>query len=920
MRPLKLTLSAFGPYAGTTEIDMSALGEKGLYLITGDTGAGKTTIFDAITFALYEQPSGDNRENKMLRSKYAAPSTDTFVEFTFEYAQKQYTVYRSPEYERPKLKGDGMTTAGAKAQLTLPDGSTINNRKDVNSYIQELTGLDGDRFCRIAMIAQGDFLKLLLASTKERQEIFRKLFDTDFYSHIQERLSSDTNRLSREMSTIRAAISQYTEGVLCHEASPFSEQLEKAKNHTLPDGETIPLIQNLIDADKLEEQRCTAEIAKADKLLEDVGAKLAKAQEQQKLCRQLAESMELYNNRSPLLRQLAQQLEQQRARRPEIEEADGKAAVITAELPKYDDAAEKRQLLDSVTENIAASVASVEKKKSDAEAAAAEISSLKAELKSLETAGEKKVQLLRTLEQLRSQREKFEKLYADIDKYKTLRDQYIEAQQKYLADDAEYQRLKQIYDEQNRAFLHEQAGILSEKLTDGEPCPVCGSTIHPSPAKKSPGAPTEAELKSSKTSCEKAYQKAVSASSEAGSINGAARSQQEIVESGISQLLSGCKIGEAYEKSKQTVARLKAEEKAVNSAIAAEQKNIERKQKLDLILPQKEQQLETLQADIAALGRQTASMQAQQEALRRQTDELFASLTFESRAAAEQQLKLLADKKSAYLTSLQTAETNLTECKRSTDELSGKIDTLRSQLKEGDGSEYAALAADKQQLSDMRADLLKQQKLLHSRISSNSAALHNIRAQAEILSQHEARFSWLSALSSTAAGGISGKDKLSLETYVQRTYFDRIIARANTRLMEMTSGQYELIRRQKADNNQSQSGLDLNVIDHYNDTQRSVNTLSGGESFKASLSLALGLADEIQSSAGGIRLDSMFIDEGFGSLDDDSLSQAVRVLQGLTEGNRLIGIISHVAELKSKIDRQIIITKQKSGGSSVRII
>jgi exonuclease SbcC len=219
-----------------------------------------------------------------------------------------------------------------------------------------------------------------------------------------------------------------------------------------------------------------------------------------------------------------------------------------------------------------------------------------------------------------------------------------------------------------------------------------------------------------------------------------------------------------------------------------------------------------------------------------------------------------------------------------------------------------------------RTELLKHQKELHSRIVTNSAVQNSITEQSAQLQKLEHRYRWLLALSDTANGSVSGKNKISLEAYVQTTYFDRIIARANTRLMDMTGGQYELVRRRQAANNVSQSGLDLDVIDQYNDTERSVNTLSGGESFKASLSLALGLADEIQSSAGGIRLDSMFIDEGFGSLDDESLSQAIKVLMGLTEGNRLVGIISHVAELKSKIDRQIVITKQKSGGSSAQII
>ena len=208
---------------------------------------------------------------------------------------------------------------------------------------------------------------------------------------------------------------------------------------------------------------------------------------------------------------------------------------------------------------------------------------------------------------------------------------------------------------------------------------------------------------------------------------------------------------------------------------------------------------------------------------------------------------------------------------------------------------------------------------VRTRLSSNAAVKKKIEEKSGELTSLEERWAWVKALSNTANGNITGKEKVMLETYIQMTYFDRILVRANRRLLSMTGGQYELVRRQVADNNRSQSGLELDVIDHYNGTQRSVKTLSGGESFKASLSLALGLSDEVQSSAGGIRLDTMFVDEGFGSLDEESLQQAIRTLAELGEGNRLVGIISHVGELKEKIDRQIVVTKAKTGGSRAEI-
>ncbi len=209
---------------------------------------------------------------------------------------------------------------------------------------------------------------------------------------------------------------------------------------------------------------------------------------------------------------------------------------------------------------------------------------------------------------------------------------------------------------------------------------------------------------------------------------------------------------------------------------------------------------------------------------------------------------------------------------------------------------------------------------MHSYIASNKSALQKIKLKSGDLDDYEKRYQWVLPLSNTANGKVAGKEKIMLETYIQMTYFDRIISRANTRFMVMSGGQYELKRRKEAEDKKAQSGLDLDIIDHYNGTERSVKTLSGGESFKASLSLALGLSDEIQSIAGGIKLDTMFVDEGFGNLDDDSINQAMNALSGLAEGNRLVGIISHVSELKNRIDKQIVVAKEKSGGSKANII
>ena len=232
--------------------------------------------------------------------------------------------------------------------------------------------------------------------------------------------------------------------------------------------------------------------------------------------------------------------------------------------------------------------------------------------------------------------------------------------------------------------------------------------------------------------------------------------------------------------------------------------------------------------------------------------------------------------------------------------------------------ETEVLEAEKLSLTVQKKEITEQQKNVHARLTANEKAQTNIAAKAEQMKLLEEKHAWVRTLSDTANGTLSGKDKIMLETYIQTTYFDRILQRANLRLLKMSGGQYDLKRRRKADTMRGQSGLELDIIDHVNGTERSVNTLSGGEAFLASLALALGLSDEVQMST-GIKLDTLFVDEGFGSLDSEALSKAYHTLASLTEGNRLVGIISHVAELKEKIDKQIIVTKDKLGRSNATI-
>jgi len=354
--------------------------------------------------------------------------------------------------------------------------------------------------------------------------------------------------------------------------------------------------------------------------------------------------------------------------------------------------------------------------------------------------------------------------------------------------------------------------------------------------------------------------------------------------------------------------------------LQAEEENLRKKKQLEEELAAGEKRMAELQEELSDRKQELAAEETRCTELKKQAEELASSLPYTDRNEALQKKEELIGFIDSLRTELERAEQHYNECRTALTELKGRISQLENQLEQGDDCCAEKEEARKAELSREKEILQGQLQKARTRISTNETVRKNIKETSGQLEILEERWTWVKSLSNTANGNITGKEKVMLETYIQMTYFDRIILRANRRLMSMTGGQYELVRRQVAENNRSQSGLELDVIDHYNGSQRSVKTLSGGESFKASLSLALGLSDEVQSSAGGIRLDTMFVDEGFGSLDEESLQQAIRTLAGLSEGNRLVGIISHVGELKEKIDRQVLVTKEKSGGSRVEIL
>lgn len=1446
MRPLKLVISAFGPYAGRTELDLEKLGKSGLYLITGDTGAGKTTIFDAITYALYGEASGDKREAAMLRSKYAQPGTPTEVELTFSHGGKEYRIKRNPKYERPAKRGKGMTEERAGVELICPDRPPLTKKEEADGAVVEILGIDRNQFSQIVMLAQGDFRKLLMADTRERQEIFRKVFQTQYYQTFQQKLKEQAAKASGEWEDAKKSVSQYVQAIDCDEENVYFSQADKARKGDLPIKDTVELLKRLVEQDAKEAEALGGELGLLDDRLAKVNARISKAEEQEKdrkkleqiqqdkqandeqlkereeafhreeekkdrqeeikresalmeqdlpeydrlsqlaedigkladeleasekkagedqqnvkelgetlkdlkkeqaglsgageqkerlsrqkekaqerlkICQDLENARQREQAAAVCLENACRDLRAQEAKKERQEELKGQATLLEQDLPEYDrlegfekeagilegqqEALKKaeeektrelreirQQLEDHRKEQAALSHAGEERerlvhlkdkaekykedcqslekvRKQERKAAAGleqaqeafeaerqkterkeeigkilacleqdlpkhdRLDHIRAQLDELEKslnshgeqeaeksrareklekdleglkerqaalagAGERKESLMRQKAQEESRLDSLKKLEEEAQVYQTLQAELKKSQDLYQKAQERADALEKIYSRLNRAFLDGQAGILARGLEEGQACPVCGATHHIKLAQVPEEVPGEEELDKAKRDYEKAAKDSADASKEAGKISGKASEQEarllELLEgllghkeiskalgqAGEQIFLAGKKLEELeeqiqieedqirekvvldqrvrekegqgkilepeiaglrsqiagaearkkalseqaeadakelyceskketerkqkeleeeleslkkrYDKAQQAceewgrqktelenriqlykeqlagteyfertgellpglieeirdlekrqaeeeekIARkkqleeqmpaeeqraeeingeleglkekaaqaerkrenlsgqvealrrklkyggrkeaeeilgqqkgeLKALEEAYDRAqkahsacqrekealevqidslerrldndpkyveetreqifvlmenihhleeqIRGEEANLERKGELDEKIPEMEKTVERLEKEVGELKERIIKARAQKKSLEEQEQVLRKKLRYEDKIQAQEAAGLLLEELKILEEAYKAAKQAYDKCVQKKAELEGQAKSLTERLEQAESILESEELEKRDQFTKKKKEVQVKENAARFRRQTNENLLENIRKKSKDLAALEERYGWLANLSETMSGGLKDKEKIMLETYIQMSCLDRVIRRANLRLMIMSGGQYEFKRLIGASDFRSQSGLELNVVDHYNGTERSVKTLSGGESFIASLSLALGLSEEIQSSAGGIQMDTMFVDEGFGSLDENALGQAYNALVSQTDGSRLVGIISHVSELKDKIDKKIVVVKEKSRGSRAEI-
>ena len=932
MRPLRLTLSAFGPYAAETTLDLEKLGKGGLYLITGDTGAGKTTLFDAITYALYDHSSSGIREGSMLRCKYADDKTPTFVELEFEVHGVRYTVRRNPEYQRPKARGEGMTTEKADATLTYPDDRPpVTKAKDVTAAVQEIIGLDYNQFSQIVLIAQGQFTKLLNASTEERSRIFRKLFRTQRYAQLQERLQAEASALNQQRTAQNAKLDSLLGGLQFSPEDPDAEALRALCAQTVPET-ALSLLDALTarQAAALEEVGTALQATEAQ--LDTVQQQLGAAAQAQRLAQQLAARQAELAAAKPALD----------AARAEAGRHAGDAAqldALTAQVTQAQSALAAYDALDTLcrqqTEARDAArlaAAQAHKRRTQLDSLNAALAAAETELAALADADTRLLALQNRSAQLTQRGEALAKLEQRLADCQRQAKAAHKAQENYRAAAAAQDEARARRDALERAFLDAQAGLLAESLVEGAPCPVCGSTHHPARALLPHTAPTQAQVEAARQAAAEADRQAQNASAAAQSALATANEAKTSLRRDAETLLP-----ERFTAPEGTVpltfalmTNVLAEETAALQTAQADcaaqcrqaEADCRRKAQLEADRQAKTRQRPALEQAATEADRSAAAQNASADALEGQIAERRAALPYPRRADAQAALDKLEADRRTLRTGMDTAQRKLKQAEQTVAAAEAAVEALTAQQtaaqKELPARSAEELTAQQTELTAARETLRSREKQLSAQLLPNRKTAAQYRAAAEARQTLESRWQWVSALAATAGGTLTSKQKIKLEAYIQMNYLDRILRYANTRLMQMTAGQYEL-ERIGAENQRSQSGLDLGVIDHYNGTRRSVKTLSGGESFKASLALALGLSDEVQSSAGGIRLDTLFLDEGFGSLDEESLELAIRVLSGLTEGDRLVGIISHVGALKDRIDRQVVVHKARTGGSTVEL-
>lgn len=1032
MRPIKLSLSAFGPFAGEAEIDFSKF-NQGIFLISGETGAGKTTLFDGICFALYGEASGESRRTDMMRSDFAKEDTATKAVFSFSHKGLNYKIERNPAYMRKSKRGSGMTKQAADAVLYQEEVLLAFGSKDVTRKVEEILGVSRSQYKQIAMIAQGEFLRLLYASSKEREEIFRKIFGTEILYHVQERLKEKYLEYNRQYGKMEESIFMLEEEVSIKPEEEEYEDYEKYLRKPYHKKEFMENLKRYINRKqkmqqevqgtekKLRERMDRERLARqeADSVnqkfvhLEVVKAAYRNLQEQESemesLERKIQKAETIFRELVPIEEQfqkINQQIEQSQKRIEKLEKSQKRAQIeLEQRTEEYNILMEKEPELTTFQQN-RKMIEQQEQDYQKLEKLNKKIQKISTEKGKKETQLKKcqkeKTELEKTMQELetfiaqhkdipfklREQRERKIRLEQEAEKWKKISKRAAEWEkeekkhQKLLGqfdnEQKERDALKKQLDKLSSRYDANLAGLLAQKLEEGQPCPVCGSSDHPMKAELAFEDVTQEMLKEKEKELQdkqEEYQTILEETKEA-KIKKENLEKEIKEESGLSK--------EEYPKIRGFVTKWKKEQDENQKEIELLNQLSEQLEEVQIEKETADQRLGTIQDQIMNLTSEANRKETDLQIEKTKYDQIQSKLEYDSYEEAKKEKNRLEEEEGKLRTELKASkekeerarhdliaaqkameeaeatlssqEAEHTECEI---RLENKKQELGMEEKMGARMSHKQVEDAKKSLEDYcvnlqvkenerknleedlvgrkKADLMPYDERIDKMKEEEKAVEEERKALEQDLSlcQHyygklqenlnesaqiEKEYLLWKRLSDTANGEIPGKEKITFERFVQSVYFDYVLEAANQRLLQMTDQRYLLERKEEADRKNVQTGLDLEVMDQWTGKARNIQSLSGGESFKAALSLALGLSDVIQNQKGGIQIDTIFIDEGFGTLDSESLSKAMEIMRGLSaEGNKLVGIISHVEELKDQIDQKIEVYRDREG-SQVRTV
>ena len=938
MRPIKLTLSAFGPYSKKIDIDFTQFGKTGMFLICGDTGSGKTTIFDAIIFALYGEASGTLRNVKNFRSDYAKDSSSTYVEFIFECNGKTYKVKRSPTQNiYSESKGTEIQKAASADLTEIVDGMErtplATKEKDTTNKIQEIIGIDANQFKSVAMLAQGEFQKVLTSTTKEsdnRKIILRNIFGTERYNVLQEKLKEETKAKKEEHEQAMRLIKAYIDEIEAFDEKHLAACQELAQMKIPSAEQATELLKNM-----LSEISSMSEKALADRdKIQEAFTEISKNFELAKRNKQIAENLE---SKKKSLKSISESLAVETQKQSEHLANKEKNLENQNEIVKTENekesllaiASDEKHLFELEKDEKALNNLLNQSAK-DKENLSTDLKKKSEELSKLTNIDKAIMEAEKERNDLDKKAERIKNILADFTNYLENEKQKKDVQIKFKEADKKYNEASKIFEDVNNAYLENQAGLLAKNLKDGLPCPVCGSTAHPkicaiknssvhgydiSTIKKS----EIDKLKKDKESLDKERNKHSSDSAALIKENESIKKkltaavQKEALlpgdEAELSQKLFGI-IQEKYKSLKSALDEIESKKNVLDEKAKL-------KKALEKEIEALRQKRDEANEKLSGAKEKSAAAKASINALKKNIDKAKSSLKTKSLNEALEKIKALKESVKKYEEQEKSLEESVKNLTISKSKCETSIEELEKSLEGAKSYDYNKLEADYEKIKERKKENDEKNSHYDGYKKTYKKLIDNIERQNKKYIALEEEFQTLSELSSCISGTMAGIKRVDLETFVLTFYFDKMLERANVRLMELSRGEFELERRK--DEGKQSKGLELDVIDHNTGKSRNVGTLSGGEQFMASISMALGLSDTIQSESRNFDISTIFIDEGFGSLSDELRRKSMDILRKSTIG-KLVGIISHVDELKNEIDKKIIVTKNESAGSDIKVV